>query len=387
LKTRRKRIRMDTILPMPITTRQEQFLQMFPDAPRYRFQQVERALFDPAVAGWEGVTVLPKGMRETLAQKISWISHAVVQTQQNQTNDTYKTALQAPDGLRYETVLMRNTKENWTICVSSQIGCAMGCTFCATGTMGLKRSLTADEITDQYRGFQKFLHDHPDLPQRISNLVIMGMGEPFANYDNVKAAITTLLLNTDLGPTHLTVSTVGLLPMLEILLTDPAWPPVRIAISLHSANAALRKKIVPSTVENFLPQLADWSRRYDKKLGNRRRYLTFEYVLLSEINDAKEHAEELADYLKTTAVKKINVIPYNPIAGKPFSRSQRERIDQFKSVLRARDCDVTERHTMGDDIAAACGQLVNRERRIHGINDQLSNSSDSMNLTTDDHQF
>lgn len=343
---------------MPLTTRQEQFARMFPDALRYRFQQIERALFDPATAGWEGVTVLPKEMRETLGKDLPWISHTITQILESHNHDTYKALLQSPDGLRYETVLMQNSQKDWTICVSSQIGCAMACSFCATGTMGLKRSLTVDEITDQYRAWQKFLHEHPNLPQRISNVVIMGMGEPLANYDNVKNAVAIVLKNTDLGPTHLTVSTVGLLPMLEKLLTDPTWPPVRIAISLHSANAALRKKIVPSTVENFLPRLADWSRRYDQKLGNRRRYLTFEYVLLSGVNDSKASAEELADYLKTTAAKKINVIPHNPVLGKPYSRTQREQIDAFKSVLRARGCDVTERHTMGDDIAAACGQLV-----------------------------
>ncbi|MDD5109763.1 MAG: 23S rRNA (adenine(2503)-C(2))-methyltransferase RlmN [Patescibacteria group bacterium] len=343
---------------MPTISRAQHFATLFPDAPRYRLAQIERAFFDPAVNGWDGITVLPQAMRQTLNAAIPWVTHTVVRTLESQAHDTYKSVLQAADGLRYETVLMKNARGSWTICVSSQIGCGMGCSFCATGTMGLKRSLTADEIVDQFRSWQKFLHDRPDLPPRISNLVMMGMGEPLANYENVKAAVAALLKNTDLGPTHLTVSTVGLLPMLEQLLTDPGWPPVRIAISLHSANEKLRNKIVPSTAQNFLPQLAEWSRRYQQTLGNRRRYLTFEYILLNGVNDSVADATELAAYLKTTGAKKINVIPYNPVSGKPFTPSQRERIDGFKNILLTGGCDVTERHAMGADIAAACGQLV-----------------------------
>ena len=297
-------------------------------------------------------------MRDTLIKDVPWISSTLFHMFKNQRGDTYKAVLKTPDGKFFETVLMANKREQWTICVSSQIGCAMKCTFCATGTMGLTRSLTSDEIVDQYRFWKNFLKENPDLAQRISNVVFMGMGEPLANYDNVKSAVTTWLEQTDLGPTRITVSSVGILPLLEKILTDPTWPHVRIAISLHSANLERRKEIVPTTAPDFLNKLADWSNLYAKTLGNRRHYITYEYTLLNEVNDTEEHAEELADYILTTGSSKINVIPYNPVAGKSFQRSQDDRIKKFKSILRERGINVTQRRTMGDDIAAACGQLV-----------------------------
>jgi len=242
--------------------------------------------------------------------------------------------------------------------VSSQIGCSMRCSFCATGAMGLKRSLTSDEIVDQYRFWKYFLAQRPSLPQRISNIVFMGMGEPLANYDVIKQTIHTWFKYTDLGPTKITVSTVGILPRLEKLLEDPDWPSVRIAISLHSANEVKRKEIVPTSVPDFLTRLAKWTHDYDKRYGNRRHWITFEFILINGVNDSDEHAEELARYVKKTAARKINIIPYNPVKGKVFERSQEKNIDHFKSVLRSHGIDVTQRKTMGDDIAAACGQLA-----------------------------
>ncbi len=186
----------------------------------------------------------------------------------------------------------------------------------------------------------------------------MGMGEPLANYENVKSAIHTWLTYTDLGPTKIMVSTVGVLSQMEKLLTDPEWPPVRITISLHSANQGRREEIVPTTIPDFIEKLADWSHRYRDILGNRRHHLTFEYTLISHVNDEPELARELATYVKKTAVTKVNVIPYNPVFGKTFTRTERDRIDIFKQILRDHDVNVTERKTMGDDINAACGQLA-----------------------------
>jgi 23S rRNA (adenine2503-C2)-methyltransferase len=266
--------------------------------------------------------------------------------------------LQTADGKKFESVLMANRKEQWTICVSSQIGCAMRCTFCATGTMGLKRSMTADEIMDQYRFWTQFLAKKPELPQRISNIVFMGMGEPLANYDQVKETIQTWIDYTDLGPTKIMVSTVGILAQMKKLLTDPTWPGAQIAISLHSANQLKREEIVPTTIPNFLKELAYWSHEYERLLGNRNHKLTVEYTLISGVNDTPELAKELATYINKTAIHKVNVIPYNPVQGKPFNRAERERIDRFKDILRRYDVNVTERKTMGDDIAAACGQLA-----------------------------
>ena len=341
-----------------LSTRHEWFTKSFPDQPAYRWNQIESALFDPAVTGWEGISTLPKEIKASSAGGVPWMSVSENSFYKSSRGDTFKALLATPDGLLFETVLMANRRDLWTICVSSQIGCAMGCTFCATGKMGLKRSLTSDEIIDQYRYWKKFLLSKPELPQRISNIVFMGMGEPLHNYENVKAAIHTWLRRTDLGPTRITVSSVGLLSQLEKILEDPDWPGVRIAISLHSADPVRRKSIVPTTVDDFLPRLAEWARNYFRVLGNRRHHITYEYTLLNGVNDSEAHAEGLAQYILTTHSSKINVIPYNPVPGQPFSRSRQDQIDRFKAVLLSHNIDVTQRRTMGEDIAAACGQLA-----------------------------
>jgi 23S rRNA (adenine2503-C2)-methyltransferase len=224
--------------------------------------------------------------------------------------------------------------------------------------MGFKRHLTSDEIADQIRFWREFLAKKPDVALRISNVVFMGMGEPFANIENVKTAIDLWTKYTDIGPTHITVSTVGILPALEKVLTDKTWPSVRIAISLHSADEKRRKEIEPSTEEGFLKKLADWCLRYNEIHGNRRHHITFEYTLINEVNDSPEHAKLLAKYIRLAGGPKLNVIPLNAVAGSLLKKSQRSRIDQFKAIILASGLDITERRTMGDDIAAACGQLA-----------------------------
>jgi len=339
-------------------SRAEHIVEVVGDIPRFRFDQIHKALFDVSLNSWNQVSTLPLNMRESLEQEVPWMSVVLVQMFESAQKDTYKAVLKTLDGKNFESVLMANRRGQWTICVSSQIGCAMKCTFCATGTLGLKRSMHSDEISDQYRFWNTFLKSKPELPQRISNVVFMGMGEPLANYENVKKAIHTWLKYTDLGPTKIMVSTVGILSQMQKLLSDPDWPPVRIAISLHSANQKKREEIVPTTVPDFLKRLAVWSHDYQSTLGNRTHHLTFEYTLISHVNDTPELARELASYIIKTAVSKVNVIPYNPVHGKDFTRAERSRIDTFKEILCTYGVNVTERKTMGDDIDAACGQLA-----------------------------
>ena len=334
-------------------TRTQAIKRLFPGTPQFRLKQLGVALFDTSISDWNDVSTLPKDMRDKLkSEQVPMISVKKVKQFESKNLDTYKAVLRTVDKRNFETVLMSNRRGQWTICVSSQIGCAMRCTFCATGTMGLTRSLTSDEIVDQYRYWQQFLATKPALPQRISNVVFMGMGEPLANYDNLKETIHIWLTYTDLGPTKITVSTVGVLSQLKKLLSDPEWPPVKIAVSLHSANQKRREEIVPTTVPSFLKDLAAWSHEYHNH------HITYEYVLLTGVNDTPEVAKELATYIKKTAVSKVNVIPYNAVAGKDFTRSDNERIERFKQVLRDHGVDVTQRKTMGDDIDAACGQLA-----------------------------
>lgn len=254
-------------------TRFELFSQHFPDAPKFRWKQIEEALFQDRFSSWDHVSSLPKDFREKLSEYLPWISVQEKRIFFSKNKDTYKAVLKTHDDLLIESVLMQNKRGQWTICVSSQVGCAMGCTFCATGTMGLKRSLTSDEITDQYRFWMYFLRENFKTPERISNVVFMGMGEPLMNYENVKTTIHTWLQYTDMGKTHITVSTVGVIPVMEKILTDKEWPDVRIAISLHSPDALRRKEIVPTTIPGFHDKLADWAKRYGKTYPSRKNHI------------------------------------------------------------------------------------------------------------------
>ncbi len=334
----------------------EQFHLLFPDAPKFRQTQFAEVLFQKDIHSWMDASVFPKAMRQTLQDNIPWLRVKQTLVQESLKKDTYKALLEVEGIQQIETVLMKNPRDCWTICVSSQVGCAMRCTFCATGKMGLKRNLLADEIVDQYRFWAEFLQSRPELAQNITNIVFMGMGEPMANYENVREAIRTILRHSKIGRTHITVSTVGVLPRLEMLLSDPLWPHVRLAVSLHSADPKTRKKIVPTSYDDFLPKLTVWSRAYLKKLGNRRHHLTFEYVMLRGVNDSLHHAEALAKLIKKIGNIRVNLISYN-FADGAFHTSTQKGMETFFSYLDTRGITVTKRRTMGEDIAAACGQL------------------------------
>lgn len=342
----------------PYKSRAESFAALFPLEKAYRWKQCVAALFQAAVCGWRGVTTLPEHMRAEMEKNVPWMSVERSALLESKKKDTYKAVVKLHDGLRIETVLMQNVRENWTVCVSSQVGCAMGCRFCSTGSMGLVRSLHADEIVDQYRFWTTFLAEHPRLPQTISNIVFMGMGEPLTNYDHVKEAIQTLLSHTTLGPTRIVVSTVGVVPQLKRLLADPTWPPVRIALSLHSAITQTRGEIVPTSYDKFLDDFTQWARAYHAHVGTRRRHITFEYVMLRGVNDTPTHAAALAKLSAAIGKVKVNLIPYNFAAAAQFQKSTDEAITTFQDILTKSGIIATRRRTMGDDIAAACGQLA-----------------------------
>jgi 23S rRNA (adenine2503-C2)-methyltransferase len=341
-------------------SRHEQFESLFPHEPTFRWKQIEEAFFSSAKS-WNDVTTVSKAMRAKLTL-IPWMSVTPHTVQVSRNGDTHKALLQVAGDKQIETVLMKNRRGAWTICVSSQVGCAMRCGFCATGKMGLTRNLIADEIVDQYRFWKNELATSPayaisPTSSRISNIVFMGMGEPLANYEEVKSAINVLLAYTDLGKTRITVSTVGVLPRLEQILTDPDWPHVRLAVSLHSAIEETRKKIVPTSYDEFLPKLTDWAKRYLQKFGNRRHHLTFEYVMLKGVNDTPEHAKALVKFVSRIGQVRVNLIPYN-LTGVEFKRSPDAAIEQFLQILHNHKLIATTRRTMGEDIAAACGQLI-----------------------------
>lgn len=335
-----------------MTTRIEQFKEKFPKEPKFRVKQIQEALFKFPDGSWEDATTLSKPVREELSKSIPWMSLSLESMQEDL--DVKKALLKTQDGEMIETVLMRNPKDQWTVCLSSQIGCAMNCAFCATGKMGLKRNLTEDEIVDQVRFWQSQIQ----LEERISNLVFMGMGEPMANYENVKSALNTILDNTDLGPVKITVSTVGFLPRLNLLLDDPDWPEVRIAISLHSVDSIARKKLMPSSTPDFLNELRDWCLRYLEKFGNNRHHLTFEYLLIKGINDSTSDAKKLAKYVHSIGHAKVNIIAYNDTG--VFEAPSESSVNRFCDILQKSEIDVLRRRSLGSGISAACGQLANQ---------------------------
>lgn len=343
---------------MAYQSREDKFQQLFPDQPAFRLKQLEKNLFNRDFESFNQMTNISKEMREVLESEVPFTSYTLTLLQNSSKFDTYKATLkvEGEDSKDIETVLMQNRRGQWTICVSSQVGCAMGCTFCATGKMGLIKSLHYDEILDQYRFWNYFLKNNPNLPQRISNIVFMGMGEPLANYINVKTTINKLLQYTDLGLTKITVSTVGVIPSLNKILNDPEWPHIRLALSLHSADKETRKEIVPTSFNNFLDEIEVWALKYLEKFGNNKHHLTFEYVMLKNVNDTKMHAEKLAEFVNKIGNVKINLIPYNFI-GSQYECSTGEQIKKFMNKLNGTGINVTRRKNMGTDIEAACGQL------------------------------
>lgn len=342
---------------MILLSRKEKLEALFPGAPAFRLKQMDEALFSSLIQGFADISNMPLSMREVMARELDWFSIKEVQVFESKKKDTFKAVVETIDGKRVETVLMKNARDQWTVCVSSQVGCAMACTFCATGTMGFTRNLLVDEIVDQVRFWNVFLEGRKDLERRISNVVFMGMGEPLANYDNVKETLRLLLAYTDIGMTRITVSTVGLLPMLEKVLDDPSWPPVRLAVSLHSADSETRKNIMPSSYDGFLDKLVGWTERYFEKFESRRRHLTFEYVMLGGVNDSEMHAKALIHFAERVGKVRINLIPYN-FTGSVYKDSLPGDFIRFQKQLEDAGVVVTRRRTMGDDIAAACGQLV-----------------------------
>lgn len=343
-------------------SRQELFQQLFPKEAPFRWRQIERALFSHPEKGWGDLTMLSKPMRETLTS-IPWMSLRKNMLVSGKKGDVHKAALQTEDGFLLESVLMRNAREHWTLCLSSQIGCAMNCSFCATGKMGFIRNLNREEIEDQYRFWKVFLRDRAEISGDITNVVVMGMGEPMANYENVRDALANILKYTEIGPTHVTVSSVGILPQLERLIDDPLWPPVRMAVSLHSADLETRKNIVPTSYDEFLSRLLQWSVRYLKVHGTKRNHITFEHIMLSGKNDSMYHAKALVRFVHAIGANfvRVNLIPYNETNRNDYQRSASESVFHFSEYLRNHGVSVTIRKSMGTDIAAACGQLISEK--------------------------
>jgi 23S rRNA (adenine2503-C2)-methyltransferase len=321
--------------------------------PKFRSQQLHDWLWKKGVSSFNDMLNLPQALRDKLAESFTFDA-ARVDLLQESKDGTVKLRFVLGDGEHIEGVLIP-TRERLTACVSSQVGCALGCTFCATGFMGPRRNLSLGEIFDQVVIINNEALKRHD--RKLTNIVFMGMGEPLLNYRNVLGAIDRITSPQGLGfsPRRVTVSTVGLAKMIRKLGDDQVR--FNLALSLHSAIDAKRSTFMPINEKHPIDDLVEALNYFYAKTKNK---ITFEYVLLSGTNDTEEDALALAQLWKRVPVKVVNLIEYNPVEGSVFSKSPEKTAEKFMRLLTARGVDVTLRRSRGRDIDAACGQLANK---------------------------
>jgi len=331
---------------------------------KFRQDQIYKAWFNVGVNGYEEITTLPLELREKL-KNLPWLSVELAVIQESKADNTKKALLKLGDGQKIETVLMgRDSKKmndnemRYTICVSTQVGCPMNCVFCATGSCGFVRNLSSQEIIDQYRFWQKYL----GAEEGIDNIVLMGQGEPLLNYDNVKTALNIILKYTEIGPRQIALSTAGVPVAMEKMISDKEFPPVRFALSLHSAIEETRKKIMPSHQRGFFEFLIDWSKKYHEAFPSRVHFIGLEYIMLDGFNDDEKHLHALIKLASKLGSVRINLIPYNGIQTSVFTGSKKETIEHWQETLLNSGFTSTIRYSQGQDIAAACGQLMNSSK-------------------------
>jgi 23S rRNA (adenine2503-C2)-methyltransferase len=317
--------------------------------PAFRARQVYRALYHQLVSHYDDITVLPVELRRTLADELPLQSLSVVEEIATDDGETVKILYRTRDGQTLETVLMFYP-DRATVCVSCQVGCAVGCSFCATGLMGLLRNLSAGEMVAQVIDVARRSRDQG---RPLTNLVMMGMGEPFHNYAAMMKMIAIIHdpEGMNFGSRRITVSTSGVVPFIDRLATEPYQ--VNLAISIHAANDDLRSSLVPLNRRWPLDELISAVRRY---IRITRRRVSFEYALISSVNDRDEDARQLASLLRGLLCH-VNIIPLNPTPATPYARPSTERIERFANILQGAGVPATVRYSRGVEIAAACGQL------------------------------
>jgi len=329
--------------------------------PAYRGRQLFKWLYEKDARSFEEITVLPKGFRAELQDK-AYIERLEPQRLDTASDQTVKALFALSTGRRIETVLIpdidpRGEARRLTVCVSSQVGCAMGCGFCATGLMGFQQNLTPGEITDQVRVMDDLARER--FGKSISNIVYMGMGEPLLNFDNVTTSIDILTHESGFGlsPRRITLSTVGLARRIKKLADEQ--PRINLAVSLHAPTDAQRSDIMPvnQSTSTDLTALREAIEYYTDVTG---RGVTYEYCLFDGVNDRVEDAHNLADVV-AWAPSKVNIIMYNPVEGLDFARTPEAQLHRFIETLVKRGVTVTVRQSRGDDIDAACGQLAIKE--------------------------
>ncbi|MDM5297885.1 23S rRNA (adenine(2503)-C(2))-methyltransferase RlmN [Bacillus pumilus] len=320
----------------------------------FRAAQIFEWLYEKRVTSFEQMSNLSKDLREKLKAQftITTLKTVIKQTSQD---GTIKFLFELHDGYTIETVLMRHEYGN-SVCVTTQVGCRIGCTFCASTLGGLKRNLEAGEIVAQVLKVQQALDE---TEERVSSVVIMGIGEPFDNFEEMLAFLK--IINHDnglnIGARHITVSTSGIIPKIYQFADEQMQ--INFAVSLHAPNTDIRSRLMPINKAYQLPKLMEAIEYYIQKTGRR---VSFEYGLFGGVNDQVHHAEELADLLKGIKCH-VNLIPVNYVPERDYVRTPKEQIFLFEKTLKGRGVNVTIRREQGHDIDAACGQLRAKERQ------------------------
>jgi 23S rRNA (adenine2503-C2)-methyltransferase len=321
--------------------------------PSYRVKQIYQAVYANLIDDWDQATNLSKEMREILKKEVPLKINAEIFPSTDKR--TFKALFHLADVHKTESVLMRHGDGRNTVCVSCQVGCPMGCDFCATGKMGFKRNLTVDEIVDQVLFFARYLKKYDE---RVSNVVFMGMGEPMLNYEAVMKTIKILndKEGLNIGIRKISISTCGVVHGIDKLALEPYQ--VNLAISLHAPNDIIRSRIMPVNKQYSTEKVLKAVSNYIKKTN---RKVMIEYLLLDGINDSPKDAKELARLLKDKLGRLfvVNVISYNT-TGKRYRKALPKTTVEFKSVLEKEGIDVTQRYRFGHDVDAACGQLVTK---------------------------
>ncbi len=320
--------------------------------PKYRADQIWKDLYQQFWNSPDQFTNVPASLRSLLAEKLQFQVITPARAVNSSDGQTVKTLFQLHDGKSIEAVLMRYEKRN-TLCISTQAGCAMGCVFCATGQMGFKRHLSSGEIVAQVMYYARQLHE---LGEVVTNVVVMGMGEPFHNYDNTLAAIDRLNDpdGYNLGARRFTISSVGLIPAIKRFASEKRQ--INLAISLHAADDALRTSMLPVNKRYPIDELLEACREYVDLTGRR---ITFEWALVNGVNDTPAQAHLLARKLKGLLCH-VNAIPLNPTHGYSGQPTTRANANKFREILNSYGIPCTIRLRRGIDIQAGCGQLASQ---------------------------
>ena len=325
----------------------ERYEKILSEYPKFRLKQANKHLYDKLIDDWSNSTVLPEELKQRLDREcpIKIFADTLI----SKKKDTLKAQIILNDGLLVETVLMKHQDGRNTICVSSQVGCPLKCAFCATGLIGFKRNLTSWEIVMQVLFFARVLRKGSE---RVSNVVFMGMGEPFLNYDSVIQAIRALndKEGFGLGARNFSISTAGVIEGIKKLSRENLQ--VNLAMSLNASCDKARTKLMPVNEMHPLKQLMKTVSEYTETTG---RQVMIEYIMLKGVNDSQKDAENLADLVKGLLCI-VNLISLNPIG--TFKPSPKRTVKAFKETLRKKGIKATERHSFGSDIKSACGQLA-----------------------------